>query len=99
MQRVELSIRQFPPSSFSLAFSSRSFPIIQPLRPRHICSDFLTFAFPSLLTWLIGWTSACACAFTDYRAPFPSSATGAVFRHQRAPLLSLWVRWGGGVGS
>lgn len=80
---------------FSPAFSSRSFLSIYPLQlRRHICSHLITFAFPSAPTRLIRWTAALVYIFMDY--PSLSSATGAVFRHQRAlfPLSGS----GGGVG-
>lgn len=96
MQRVELSIRQFPPSSFLSCFLFSQFPLIH--IAGHICSHFNSSAFVSLVTQLIHWTAAPLCTvfpiFLWTIILFASSATGAVFRHERAPLSGS----GGGVG-
>lgn len=52
MQRVEFSIRQFPPSSFL----SCSLFLLQ--MGRYICKHFITFALSSALNQLIAWTAA-----------------------------------------
>lgn len=98
MQRVELSIRQFPPSSFLSCFLFSQFPLIH--IAGHICSHFHSSAFVSLVTQLIHWTAAPLCTvfpifFMDYH-PFCQQCNRGCL--QTRACTPFWEWWGGGVG-
>lgn len=101
MQRVELSIRQFPPSSFLSCFLFSQFPLIH--IAGHICSHFHSSAFVSLVTQLIHWTAAPLCTvfpifFYGLSSFLPAVQQGLSSDTSVHPFLGVVGGWGG-VGS